>query len=438
MKERIINISKAMVTFILSTILVLGGFLLFLAIIPAKAANVISFTIIVFLTIIVSYLLYRKKKKINYTHLLTSIFLLVLITFLAHGFSMPKENFAKRESMKTWELSTGSKLGYWEFKPVNGADMNETPLIFLHGGPGGTLRSYEKTFLQKLANQGHHVYAYEQEGAGNSYNAGIGYNNLTLDRHIKDLNEIQTKKLKKDKINLMGQSNGSTLSVRYLTEYPGKVEKFIASEPGNFDADLSDNKSSKDPGKENASEEYNKRYTDTPSIFEGINDIGNILSLNLVGKPIKSESQFLVDSLGTAESIIASSFPKDDWNNIPDYKTSDQSSNFLPFNMLSNVNFNNEFFKENKKLTESVKSFKGKVMVALGEYSYVDRGESREFFEKFSNTTNKYYENVGHVIWGKNDSTADKFATDVDDFLRNKHVESDFSDYQSLKKLDAA
>jgi len=67
--------------------------------------------------------------------------------------------------VKFWDLAMGSRVAYVE-APATG-DREETPIVFLHGGPG-TAGEGIPAIGKTLTGDGFDVYAYHQLGAGRS------------------------------------------------------------------------------------------------------------------------------------------------------------------------------------------------------------------------------------------------------------------------------
>jgi proline iminopeptidase len=133
----------------------------------------------------------------------------------------------ERAGTRYWDLATGSRIAYTVI-PARG-DKKPFPLIYLHGGPGAGITNLEIKTLGKLADYGYDVYLYDQVGCGHSARLE-NINDYSAERHRKDLEEI-VKQINADKVILIGQSWGAILSVLYLADNPGKVEKLIITAP---------------------------------------------------------------------------------------------------------------------------------------------------------------------------------------------------------------
>ena len=136
--------------------------------------------------------------------------------------------FKNRAGTQYWDLPTGSRIGYTLISAKG--KKKPYPVIYLHGGPGGYVSGKVIEILSSLSFDGYDVYFYDQVGGGRSGRLE-NIKEYTVDRHIKDLDEI-IKKTGAQKIILIGQSWGAILSVLFLADHPGKVEKIIFTSPG--------------------------------------------------------------------------------------------------------------------------------------------------------------------------------------------------------------
>jgi proline iminopeptidase len=129
---------------------------------------------------------------------------------------------------KTWNLSTGSGIAYWRLSPE--ISSTRTPVLYLHGGPGGCIRKGSISILKELTAQGYTVYLFDQVGGG--FSARLeNIKEYSVERHLKDLEEI-IKLLGAQKIILIGQSWGAMLATQFAVRHPEKIEKIILTGPG--------------------------------------------------------------------------------------------------------------------------------------------------------------------------------------------------------------
>lgn len=162
--------------------------------------------------------------------LLVSGFLVLLIALGV--FLIPKrynvEAFKARENTQFWTLSDDTKIGY--FKIAGKGSKPLSPIIYLHGGPGGIITDEVIESYKSLHELGHDLYFYDQIGSGHSDRlADIeGY---SVKRHRKDLEEI-VNLIGAKEIILIGHSWGACLALNFLQHNPEKVAQMILSSPG--------------------------------------------------------------------------------------------------------------------------------------------------------------------------------------------------------------
>jgi len=93
------------------------------------------------------------------------------------------------------------------------------PIIFLHGGPGGSLE-YFLPNMEPLA-EDYQMILYDQSGCGKS--RGDTY---SIEEEINTLEGIR-KSLNLEKVTLFGESWGSILALSYAARYPSHIHKII-------------------------------------------------------------------------------------------------------------------------------------------------------------------------------------------------------------------
>ncbi len=117
------------------------------------------------------------------------------------------------------------KLGETYYK-VSGKRSKKIPLVFLHGGPGGTLKSNEPFF--KLPTE-RPVYIYDQLGCGKS--SLTTQKKWNIKTFVKEL-ELLVKKWGLQEFHLGGGSWGTTLALEYYLHSKGKgVKSMIFRSP---------------------------------------------------------------------------------------------------------------------------------------------------------------------------------------------------------------
>lgn len=108
------------------------------------------------------------------------------------------------------------------------AGGNGDPIVFLHGGPGGSINigGYD---LEPLAQRGHRLLMFDERGAGRS---GIisDPSKLQIEDFVQDVEEFR-KKFGLDKMGIIGLSWGSLVALKYTTMYPQCVSRVVFLSP---------------------------------------------------------------------------------------------------------------------------------------------------------------------------------------------------------------
>jgi len=112
---------------------------------------------------------------------------------------------------------------------IRGADDGAPILLWLHGGPGGAERPLFQLFNGEL--ERHFVVAYlDQRGAGRSFDPDADPAELTIARHLSDLDTVVDHlrgRLGRRDVVLVGHSWGSALGLLYAKAHPEKVAAFV-------------------------------------------------------------------------------------------------------------------------------------------------------------------------------------------------------------------
>jgi len=127
------------------------------------------------------------------------------------------------------QLSTGSRLAVWTL-PGEGP-AKHTPVVYLHGGPGGFTTASVMDKGKVLRAAGFTTIYFDQAGAGRS--ARIPASEYTLDRAVNDLEALRIS-LHADRMILWGSSFGADLAVLYEQRFAERVAGLVFSSPGNF------------------------------------------------------------------------------------------------------------------------------------------------------------------------------------------------------------
>ncbi len=128
------------------------------------------------------------------------------------------------------DLPTGSRVASWTF-PAASEVKQQTPIIFLHGGPGLYVedrRIEEGAVFREL---GFPTIYFDQAGSGRSDRLPVAA--YSLARAVADLEALRAA-LGHDHVILWGNSYGASLAAVYTQQYPDRVAALILTSPGMF------------------------------------------------------------------------------------------------------------------------------------------------------------------------------------------------------------
>ncbi len=114
---------------------------------------------------------------------------------------------------------------------VAGAVLNTTPLVIVHGGPGGSVYTFEQTAGAQLE-QSQTIIYYEQRGCGRSSDAS-DTSSYTVPQLAHDLEQLR-QALELDAIDLLGFSFGAELALEYAAAHPQSVRRIVAHAPASI------------------------------------------------------------------------------------------------------------------------------------------------------------------------------------------------------------
>ena len=112
---------------------------------------------------------------------------------------------------------------------IRGENIDNPPLIVLHGGPGMTETAFLRHFNAALESHFTVVY-WDQRGTGKSYDRHIPRSSMTVEQFMSDLDELVDavcKRLGKTKVVIFGHSWGSVLGALYAARFPHKVAVYV-------------------------------------------------------------------------------------------------------------------------------------------------------------------------------------------------------------------
>ena len=120
-----------------------------------------------------------------------------------------------------------TEIDGYKFHTETYGDPKSTPVIMIHGGPGGDYE-YLKSLRELSAN--HYVIFYDQRGTGLS--PRVQKEQLTLESSLADLHSIVKHFSNGRKVKLIGHSWGGMLAIGFLSQHPNMVSQAVVVEPG--------------------------------------------------------------------------------------------------------------------------------------------------------------------------------------------------------------
>jgi pimeloyl-ACP methyl ester carboxylesterase len=110
-----------------------------------------------------------------------------------------------------------------------GLSASNPAVILLHGGPGASETALFRHYNADLERSFLMVY-WEQRATGRSYHDDIPPETMTIDRFVRDLDEvveIVRRRFQKDRVVLLGHSWGTAIGIRYAAQFPEKVAAYV-------------------------------------------------------------------------------------------------------------------------------------------------------------------------------------------------------------------
>lgn len=201
--------------------------------------SLVAILVCFFISLSISRYAFRKIRRTHPTRLAlgigltTTLGLILISSFTIFKPLVPSSELITPvipEAIKYWDIKTGSRIAYLRFTPDK--KTQDEPVIFLHGGPGGAVLSFNPIVdvISVLSESGFDVYFYDQVGGGLSGRLQ-NIREYQLSRHVIDLEMIR-KKINAEKMILIGESNGGVIAAHYAAEYPENVEKLVLISPG--------------------------------------------------------------------------------------------------------------------------------------------------------------------------------------------------------------
>ncbi len=315
-----------------------------------------------------------------------------------------------------WNLSTGSRVAVYHYRPAKSGPRHPVPLVYLNGGPVRGISVLDHRFLQLLARQGHDVYAYEQAGGGRS--DLLPMDQYSISRSVRDLAAF-VDRLDKGKVDILGFSAGGSVLTRALAEprVAARMNRAIIAEPGPMDgptAHISGHKG-RESARGLAPAMTGPRSTHVPryAVAFGLMRLGLLTpDTGLIGQA-EGDNAFTAADLG---SDTASAYCARDADRIP---TEDTEQNFS-FSPAASLRIQ-QTVKDSPSIAPQLKRSTTPTMLMIAECSSQLRQWATAILAHDPAVQRtQYMPEVGHRIWNGLDDNNARAAAVITAFLQDK------------------
>lgn len=183
-------------------------------------------------------IIFKKKNLITFSTLfILPLFLIGIFSFmvLLVPIEIGKVSEYKHPSKEIYTLSKGEEIGVY-FLPAK-EKKHANSILFVPGGPGGSIGKKTLEFLAKFSAEGYDTYSYNHYTSDSTF-YNYDQSLVTLQDELRRLSEIINKIYEKsnNKIYLMGHSYAGALLGRYLAEQKNadKIERVVFLDTSGF------------------------------------------------------------------------------------------------------------------------------------------------------------------------------------------------------------
>ncbi|GHA05053.1 hypothetical protein GCM10010329_29300 [Streptomyces spiroverticillatus] len=315
-----------------------------------------------------------------------------------------------------WRLSTGSRVAVYHYPPTGNGPRRSAPLVYLNGGPVRGISVLDHRFLQRLAGQGHDVYAYEQAGGGRSDLLPMGQYAIT--RSVHDLGAF-IGRLGKGRADVLGFSSGAVVLTRALADpaMADRLHRAVIAEPGPMDgpsARMPEQKG-RPSARDIAPAMTGPRSTHVPryAVAFGLMRLGLLDPDNgLVGQA-EGVNAFTAADLG---SDTASAYCARDAHRIP---VEDTAENFS-FSAAASLRIQ-QTIKDSPALAPRLSHSRTPAMLMIAECSsQVRQWQTAVLADNPAVRRTQYLPGVGHHMWNGLDDNDRRAAAVITAFLQDR------------------
>lgn len=333
------------------------------------------------------------KKLFKYS----AIFLLaiaLIITFLSFKPVPATVNPIKAGTeIQYWKMKTGYRIA---FRKIDSALAgNKSPIIFLHGGPGGYIHSEVVKTLSPLAGTGRALYFYDQSGTGLS-DRREHPKDTTLHGHIQDLHEIITRQIKTEKVVIIGHSYGGQIAAGFAARYPELVERLVLSSPGGIEpAEFNAEGKALNEIRYPIPANLVFRNTDPDAEFRAKTDMDTMPVRTIVSLMIGTifDKKFAPDNeVDNTLNTMASRFTEHMVCDPKNVKPEEGGGG-----MYSRIGSN--FYRDSDNPRPMMPKMTSPVLVLQGSCDFIPYGDAYEYVDLFPNARYQFVRDAGHIIW---------------------------------------
>lgn len=289
-------------------------------------------------------------------------------------------------AVQMWPTGAGRSVAVYH-TAADPATRRNLAMVFVHGGPGGYIRDFDRDFFASFAKAGFDVVLYDQFGAGYSPLGEAG--SYTHEKSIDDLAAVLARL--KQPVVLVGQSYGATLVTSALAreDVRKRVGFVVLTDPGKI------------PG---AGFERGKTMTAksttapdatlTPTFATGAKLVAPraLLAAFLPpGQRLAPQEEIINHYTPDVQrALVSSAFCKGDTALLDAFVP-------LRFNLLANAAISRD---ARSAATPNLQQLTAPVLLLLGECSYIPRGRAMQYFDVYQVARSHLIAGVGHVVWG--------------------------------------
>ncbi|GCD41082.1 alpha/beta hydrolase [Streptomyces paromomycinus] len=318
-----------------------------------------------------------------------------------------------------WSLATGSRVAVYHYPPTGDRPRHRAPLVYLNGGPVRGISLLDHRFLQRLARQGHDVYAYEQAGGGRSDLLPMDQYSIT--RSVHDLGAFVGRlgERGKGRADVLGFSSGAVVLTRALAEpaVAARLRRAVIAEPGPMDGPTARiaGQRGRPSARDIAPAMTGPRSTRVPryAVAFGLLRLGLLSPGNGLVSQAEGVNAFTAADLG---SDTASAYCARDAHRIP---VEDTARNFS-FSAAASLRVQ-ETVEDSPSLAPRLKHSRTPAMLMIAECSsQVRQWETAVLAADPAARRTQYMPGVGHHMWNGLDDNDRRAAAVITAFLRDE------------------